>query len=78
MYHQSVFLNAGLFAGSASNMLRLLDRVDIVQTEDNQAVMSGLLYHDPDALVFDYDNELFGVAEWPKGLEDGCELLLIP
>ena len=75
-YHQSVFLNAGLFAGSASNMLQLLDRVDIGQTENDQAVMSGLLYHDPDALVLNYDNELFGVAEWPKGLEDGCKLLI--
>ena len=71
-YHESVFLNAGLFAGSASNMLRLLDRVDIGQTEDDQAVMSGLLYHDPGALVLDYENELFGVAEWPKGLSEGC------
>jgi hypothetical protein len=71
-YHDSVFLNAGLFAGSARNMLRLLDRVDIGQTEDDQAVMSGLLYHDPDALVLDYENELFGVAEWPKGLSEGC------
>ena len=71
-YHESVFLNAGLFAGPASNMLRLLDRVDIGQTEDDQAVMSGLLYHDPHALVLDYENELFGVAEWPKGLREGC------
>ena len=72
MHHESAFLNAGHFAGSASNILRLLDRVDIYQTEDDQAVMSGLLYHDPDALVLDYENELFGVAEWPKGLDVGC------
>jgi hypothetical protein len=71
-YHDSVFLNAGLFAGSARNILRLLDRVDIGEKEDDQAVMSGLLYHDPEAVVLDYENELFGVAEWPKGLEDGC------
>ncbi|KAI2507153.1 sulfotransferase family [Fragilaria crotonensis] len=71
-YHHSVFLNAGLFAGSARNILRLLDRVDIGEKEDDQAVMSGLLYHDPEAVVLDYENELFGVAEWPKGLEDGC------
>ncbi|KAI2501962.1 glycosyl transferase [Fragilaria crotonensis] len=71
-YHQSVFLNAGLFAGTAHNIKRLLVRVDIGQTEDDQAVMSGLLYHDPESLVLDYENELFGVAEWPRGLEHGC------
>ena len=71
-YHESVFLNAGLFVGPPSNVLLLLDRVDIGHSEDDQAVMSGLLYHDPEALVLDYENELFGVAEWPKGLEEGC------
>ncbi|KAI2499658.1 sulfotransferase family [Fragilaria crotonensis] len=71
-YHESVFLNAGVFAGPASNIIRLMDRVDIGQTEDDQAVMSGLLYHDPESLVLDYENELFGVAEWPKGLKEGC------
>ncbi len=71
-HHESAFLNAGVFAGSASNIVRLLNRVDIDQTEDDQAVMSGLLYHDPESLVLDYENELFGVAEWPKGLEKGC------
>jgi hypothetical protein len=71
-YHESAFLNAGVFAGSASNIDRLLNRVDIGQTEDDQAVMSGFLYHDPASLVLDYENELFGVAEWPKGLEKGC------
>ena len=71
-YHQSVYLNAGLFAGSARNIKRLLERVDLGQTEDDQAVLSGLLYHDRDALVLDYENELFGVAEWPRGLEHGC------
>ena len=71
-YHGSAYLNAGLFTGTARNIIRLLDRVQIGQTEDDQAVMSGLLYHDPDALLLDYENELFGVAEWPKGLERGC------
>jgi hypothetical protein len=51
VYQDSAFLNAGTFAGSASNILLLLDRVDIGATEDDQAVMSGLLYHDPEALV---------------------------
>ncbi|KAI2493561.1 sulfotransferase family [Fragilaria crotonensis] len=66
-YQASAYLNAGVFAGSARNILHLLDRVDIGETEDDQAVLSGLLYHDPEALVLDYENELFGVAEWPKG-----------
>ncbi|KAI2500296.1 glycosyl transferase [Fragilaria crotonensis] len=71
-YHESSFLNAGIFAGTARNIIRLLDRVKIGPTEDDQAVMSGFLYHDPEALVLDYENELFGVAERPKGLEQGC------
>jgi hypothetical protein len=71
-YHDSPYLNAGLFAGSAKNILRLIDRMDIGEKEDDQAVMSGLLYHDPSAVVLDYENELFGVAEWPKGLNEGC------
>ncbi len=71
-HHNSAYLNAGLIAGPARNIVELIDRIDIDVDEDDQAVMSGLLYHDPDSIILDYQQELFGTAEWPKGLEDGC------
>jgi hypothetical protein len=68
---ESAYLNAGLIAGTPQALIGLIDRLSIEGYEDDQAVMSGLLFHDPLAHVLDYDQELFGNTEWVKGLGGG-------
>lgn len=67
-----VYLNAGLMAGYPSDLINLLDMLDIDPAEDDQAVLSGLMYQFPEMLLLDYDQELFGNNQWPRGLEHGC------
>jgi hypothetical protein len=50
----------------------LVDSLDLHEYEDDQAVLSGLLYHFPDVIQLDYEQELFGNNQWPDGLHDGC------
>merc|ERR1739838_41404 len=45
---------------------------DLNPSEDDQAVLSGLMYQFPDMIVLDYESELFGNNQWTRGLEDGC------
>lgn len=67
-----VYLNAGLMAGYPADLLRMIGILDIAPSEDDQAVLSGLMYQFPDMIVLDYDQEMFGNNQWPLGLEKGC------
>jgi len=67
-----VYLNAGLMAGYPADLMNLVDVLDIHSTEDDQAVLSGLMYQFPDMIVLDYGQEMFGNNQWPRGLIDGC------
>lgn len=67
-----VYLNAGLMAGYPKDLINLLNMMDIDPREDDQAVLSGLMYTYPDMLVLDYGQEIFGNNQWTKGVEDGC------
>jgi len=67
-----VYLNAGLMAGYPKDLLNLLDVLDINPSEDDQAVLSGLMYAYPDLLVLDYGQTMFGNNQWTRGIEDGC------
>jgi len=67
-----VYLNAGLMAGFPEDLLNLVNILDIAPTEDDQAVLSGLMYQFPDMIVLDYGQEMFGNNQWPRGLEQGC------
>jgi hypothetical protein len=71
-YVGDVYLNAGLMAGYPRDLLNLLDVMDIGPTEDDQAVLTGLMYTYPDMLVLDYDQEMFGNNQWTRGPVDGC------
>jgi hypothetical protein len=71
-YIGDVYLNAGLMAGYPADLINLLDVIDIGPSEDDQAVLSGLMYSFPDLVVLDYNQEMFGNNQWPRGLVDGC------
>eukprot|EP00535_Pseudo-nitzschia_heimii_P004211 CAMPEP_0197185976 /NCGR_PEP_ID=MMETSP1423-20130617/12956_1 /TAXON_ID=476441 /ORGANISM="Pseudo-nitzschia heimii, Strain UNC1101" /LENGTH=685 /DNA_ID=CAMNT_0042637161 /DNA_START=92 /DNA_END=2149 /DNA_ORIENTATION=- len=67
-----VYLNAGLMVGYPKDLINLLDVLDIHAYEDDQAVLSGLMYQFPDMIKLDYKQEIFGNNQWPRGLVDGC------
>jgi hypothetical protein len=67
-----VYLNAGLMVGYPSDLINLLNVLNIDPSEDDQAVLSGLMYHFPDMIKLDYKQEMFGNNQWPRGLVDGC------
>ena len=67
-----VYLNAGLMAGYPSDLIKMLDLIDIAPYEDDQAVLSGYLYSYPELVVMDYRQEMFGNNQWPRGLVEGC------
>ncbi|KAL3925528.1 MAG: hypothetical protein SGILL_000346 [Bacillariaceae sp.] len=71
-YIGDVYLNAGLMVGYPKDLMKLLDTIDIGPAEDDQAVLSGLMYSFPDMVVLDYNQEMFGNNQWPRGLLDGC------
>ncbi len=66
------FLNAGMMAGKASKLVELIDRVNIQEYEDDQAVLSGFYCQFPEFIVLDYKQQLFGNNEWTNGFEEGC------
>ncbi|CAK0828079.1 unnamed protein product [Prorocentrum cordatum] len=66
-----VFLNAGLVAGRAADLARLVHRMNITVEEDDQAVLSDLLYRTPDMIVLDYNQTLFGSSRYWIAMEDG-------
>lgn len=70
--NSDVYLNAGLMAGYPADLINLLNVLDIDPTEDDQAVLSGLMYQFPDMIKLDYKQEMFGNNQWPRGLVDGC------
>jgi len=71
-YNGDAYLNAGVMAGYPKDLINLLDAMDIGPTEDDQAVLTGLMYAYPDMIVLDYDQEMFGNNQWTRGPIDGC------
>lgn len=65
------YLNAGMVAGRARDVARLLADMDLNAEEDDQAVMTDMLHKDPERFVLDYRQQLFGNARWPLH-DKGC------
>jgi hypothetical protein len=61
-YVQDSYLNAGLVAGRARDVKRLIKLADMKAFEDDQAVFTDLFYTWPDLLVLDYAQEMFGTS----------------
>jgi hypothetical protein len=70
--HQSVYLNAGIVAGYPQDFIKVLEMMDLSGVEDDQAVLSGLMYAFPEMIVLDYHQELFGNNHRDNGVGDGC------
>jgi hypothetical protein len=68
----SPYLNAGLMVGTAQNLIDLIERIDLGNEEDDQAVLSAMYLQFPELVVLDYEQKLLGNNAWPKGLEEGC------
>lgn len=54
------FLDAGLMAGEAVDLKRLLEDADVFDDEDDQAVFTDFMFRNPDRIVLDYDRKLLG------------------
>lgn len=68
----SPYLNAGLMVGTANNLIDMIERMDLGEEEDDQAVLSAMYLQFPELIVLDYEQSLLGNNAWPKGLEEGC------
>lgn len=55
-----IYLNAGLMAGSASNLIRVIESAMIGKDEDDQAVLTDYMFLHPEEIVLDYGQTLFG------------------
>jgi Glycosyl transferase family 8 len=64
------FLDAGLMAGKAGDLLSLLEMADIQKTEDDRAVLADILYRNPGMLVLDSEERLFGESALALGHDD--------
>jgi len=69
---QFPYLNAGLLAGKAKDVKRMYNLMDLKATEDDQAVMTDLMYLRPDWMLLDYSQQLFGSNSWTLGADVGC------
>ena len=66
------FLDAGLMAGRAADLLRVLEIADIKESEDATAVLTDLMRLLPELIALDYEQELFGMyRENPVGVAKG-------
>lgn len=57
---EDVYLNAGLVAGRAADLLNVVHVLDLQATEDDQAVLTDYMYRRPEAIRLDYTQSLFG------------------
>lgn len=54
------YLDASLIAGRAGDLLRLIAAINVAYSEDDRAVLTDYMYLDPDAIVLDYGQRMFG------------------
>jgi lipopolysaccharide biosynthesis glycosyltransferase len=54
------YLDASLIAGKAVDLLAFVQATDIGSGEDDRAVLTDYLFRNPDAIVLDYEQKLFG------------------
>jgi hypothetical protein len=67
-----IYLNAGLIAGKVADLLRVLQAADILATEDDQAVLTDFMYRNPEAIVLDYGQAIFGNNRGGLEGNDSC------
>jgi len=68
------FLNAGLIVGRVSDLIAVITSAQIQNSEDDQAVLTDYMYHNPESIVLDYHQKLFGNnRNGVINLEDGTD-----
>jgi hypothetical protein len=55
-----VYLNAGLMVGTVENLRRVIEQAQIGKDEDDQAVLTDFMHWNPNSIVLDYGQTLFG------------------
>lgn len=55
-----IYLNAGLIVGKASVLLQVILMANMVTSEDDQAIFTDFMYSNPDFIVLNYGQVLFG------------------
>lgn len=58
--NEDIYLNAGLMVGYAADLVRVMEKANIGEHEDDQAVLTDYMYRYPKELILDYGQELFG------------------
>lgn len=78
-HKQSIYLNAGIYAGKVKNVMRIYNYMSIHKKEDDQLIMSEIFYLHPNLFELDYNREFFSNSHvWDKnnkgpGAQDsGC------
>ena len=67
-----IYLNAGLMVGWAADLLRVLEAADILGTEDDQAVLTDYMYRNPQDILLDYGQTMFGNNRGGLEGEESC------
>ena len=68
---KDIYLNAGLIAGKAHDLISIFEALNIREDEDDQAVLTDFMYRNPNLFALDYDQSMFGNNRWQLGT-DGC------
>lgn len=74
-HKQSIYLNAGIYAGLAKNVCKIYDHMTIHEREDDQIIMSEVFYLRPEFFQLDYNRNFFSNSHvWDKNNSvQGCE-----
>jgi hypothetical protein len=56
----NVYLDASLIAGRVRDLLKLIQATDIDKSEDDRAILTDFLYRNPNLVVLDYEQKMFG------------------
>mmetsp|Transcript_24540 Transcript_24540/g.42002 ORF Transcript_24540/g.42002 Transcript_24540/m.42002 type:complete len:1055 (+) Transcript_24540:79-3243(+) len=68
----NIYLNGGLIAGKAKDLLRIIKSLDIQTEEDDQAVLAAFVYRYPELVVLDYNQAMFGNNRQALRAKRGC------
>ena len=53
-----IYLNLGLIAGKANDLLKVIKALDIQEDKDDQAVLTSSTYRNPNSIVLNYDQSI--------------------
>mmetsp|Transcript_1411 Transcript_1411/g.3303 ORF Transcript_1411/g.3303 Transcript_1411/m.3303 type:complete len:683 (-) Transcript_1411:185-2233(-) len=67
-----IYLNAGLMAGRVKDLSSVIESLRLKEDEDDQAALTAFMYRNPNSIILDYGQDLFGTNRWAEGMEGGC------